>query len=172
MRKMKLIACDTRSSSFILSTMNRGKWKLLKWKILASECQDFDTFFGVNFSLFCWEPSKVARVAPDTQNRNLLRRLKLRLWHIPLCSVNFPLFPGRGSAWQRWRRKGWMNARAWFAGALTFGWLIDKYLFETLGLQRKCRVHKDYMITPYIMDNWFIFWYDISLLLELLSTYS
>ena len=37
------------------------------------------------------------------------------------------------------------------------GILIDKYLFETLGLQRKCRVHKDYMITPYIMDNWFIF---------------
>ena len=35
--------------------------------------------------------------------------------------------------------------------------MIDKYLFETLGLQRKCRVHKDYMITPYIMDNWFIF---------------
>ena len=35
--------------------------------------------------------------------------------------------------------------------------LIDKYLFETLGLQRRCRVHKDYMITPYIMDNWFIF---------------
>ena len=35
--------------------------------------------------------------------------------------------------------------------------VIDKYLFETLGLQRKCRVHKDYMITPYIMDNWFIF---------------
>ena len=35
--------------------------------------------------------------------------------------------------------------------------VIDKYLFETLGLQRRCRVHKDYMITPYIMDNWFIF---------------
>ena len=28
---------------------------------------------------------------------------------------------------------------------------------QALGLQRKCRVHKDYMITPYIMDNWFIF---------------
>ena len=35
--------------------------------------------------------------------------------------------------------------------------MIDKYLFETLGLQRKCRVHKDCMIMPYLMDNWFIF---------------
>ena len=131
MRKMKLIACDTRSSSFILSTMNRGKWKLLKWKILASECQDFDTFFGVNFSLFCWEPSKVARVAPDTQNWNLLRRLKLRLWHIPLCSVNFPLFPGRGSAWQRGRRKGGrMNERQGLICRCPHIWLIMRCNWE------------------------------------------
>ena len=33
-------------------------------------------------------------------------------------------------------------------GAKVFMMVIDKYLFETLGLQRRCRVHKDYMITP------------------------
>ena len=36
--------------------------------------------------------------------------------------------------------------------------VVDWQVFiRTLGIQRKCRVQKDYMITPYIMGNWFIF---------------
>ena len=80
----------------------RGKWELLKWKNLASECQDFDKILWCEFLPFCSEePSKVVWVvgpADVHSKQKMFEKIENEaLTRIPFCcccGVNFPLFQG------------------------------------------------------------------------------
>ena len=57
--------------------ISRGKWILLKWKILALECEDSDTFFSLNFPLFAQNPqSCMSLVQQQTLKAEMFEKIE------------------------------------------------------------------------------------------------